>query len=126
LLTRLALRPRIVDPATFVALRLATGAAALAVLARLRRPAADPRNGSALSACLLFAYAAPFSFAYLRMGAGLGALVLFGSVQLTVPVIAAAGAVFLLDEHPTVRLAVSGASVLGGVALALFSRANVR
>ena len=39
--------------------------------------------GSAASAAALFAYAAPFSYAYLRLGAGLGALVLFGTVQAT-------------------------------------------
>jgi drug/metabolite transporter (DMT)-like permease len=41
-------------------------------------------RGSGLGGPLaLFAYAAPFSFAYLRIGAAVGALVLFGVVQLT-------------------------------------------
>src|SRR5436309_2465030 len=35
------------------------------------------------SAAALFAYAAAFSFAYLRIGAGVGALLLFGAVQVT-------------------------------------------
>jgi drug/metabolite transporter (DMT)-like permease len=83
LLTRLALRPRLIDPASFTAIRLTTGAFALIVLARIRRPAADMREGSRLSAFLLLAYAAPFSFAYLHLGAGIGALVLFGAVQIT-------------------------------------------
>jgi drug/metabolite transporter (DMT)-like permease len=83
LLTRLALRPRLVDPAVFVAVRLVTGAVALVALARVRRPRADLRRGSTVSALLLFAYAAPFSYAYLRVGAGVGALILFGSVQVT-------------------------------------------
>jgi drug/metabolite transporter (DMT)-like permease len=39
--------------------------------------------GSWGSAAALFAYAAAFSFAYLRIGAGVGALLLFGAVQVT-------------------------------------------
>ena len=83
LLTRLALRPRLIDAASFTLLRLSAGAVALVVLARLRRPAADLRQGSWTSALLLFGYVVPFSYAYLRIGAGMGALILFGAVQLT-------------------------------------------
>jgi len=83
LLTRMALRPRLVDPACFVLIRLTAGGVALVLLARLRRPPAALRHGSWLSALLLFGYAAPFSYAYLRIGAGVGALVLFGTVQVT-------------------------------------------
>lgn len=83
LLTRMALRARLVDPASFVLIRLTAGGVALMLLSRLRRPPADLRRGSWPSALLLFGYAAPFSYAYLRMGAGVGALVLFGTVQVT-------------------------------------------
>lgn len=83
LLTRLALRPRLIDAASFTLLRLTAGAAALVLLARLRRPVADLGQGSWLSALLLFGYVVPFSYAYLRIGAGVGALILFGSVQVT-------------------------------------------
>src|SRR5688572_20160923 len=41
------------------------------------------RDRGASGPLALFAYAAPFSFAYLRIGAAVGALVLFGVVQLT-------------------------------------------
>lgn len=67
-------------------MRLTTGAFALGLLARLRSAPATPASlgaGSWQSALLLFAYAAPFSYAYLRMGAGTGALMLFGAVQVT-------------------------------------------
>lgn len=83
LLTRLALRPGLIDAASFMLLRLSAGALALMLLARLRKPAADLAQGNWSSALLLCAYAAPFSYAYLHMGAGVGALVLFGSVQVT-------------------------------------------
>jgi drug/metabolite transporter (DMT)-like permease len=42
-----------------------------------------PREGNFRSACALFAYAAGFSLAYVRIGAGVGALILFGCVQTT-------------------------------------------
>jgi drug/metabolite transporter (DMT)-like permease len=74
------------DPATFTAIRLASGALALGLLLRAR-PAAEGRKGGTaerwLSASFLFLYAAPFSFAYVTLPAGTGALVLFGAVQLT-------------------------------------------
>jgi drug/metabolite transporter (DMT)-like permease len=91
-LARLAIRPGAggapppIDPATFTAIRLASGALALGLVLRAR-PAAEGRKGGKaerwLSASLLFLYAAPFSFAYLSLPAGTGALVLFGAVQLT-------------------------------------------
>jgi drug/metabolite transporter (DMT)-like permease len=80
ILCRLALRPREIDAASFTAVRLLTGAAVLALLAGPRRAL---RAGSWASAAALFIYAAPFSFAYLRLDAGIGALLLFGAVQLT-------------------------------------------
>jgi drug/metabolite transporter (DMT)-like permease len=87
LLCRAALRPRLVDAATFTTVRLVSGALVLVVLAGLARPASSPvatlRAGSWLSAGALFAYAAAFSFAYVRIGAAVGALLLFGAVQAT-------------------------------------------
>ena len=44
------------------------------------------------------------------------------TVQLTVPIIAAAGAVLFLSEVLTVRLVVVSMCLLGGVALAVFAR----
>lgn len=83
LLCRLALAERRIDAATFTAVRLASGAVVLAFLAsRKPRSAAATAPGWS-SALFLFAYAAPFSFAYLRLGAAMGALILFASVQVT-------------------------------------------
>jgi len=82
LLCRAALRPGLVDPATFTSVRLVSGAAVLLlVLAVARR--ARPTGGSAGSALALFLYAAGFSLAYVRIGAGVGALLLFAAVQVT-------------------------------------------
>jgi drug/metabolite transporter (DMT)-like permease len=84
LLTRLALEPRQIDAATFTSIRLGAGAVVLALLVRAQAGTWRPLRGRGASGPLaLFAYAAPFSFAYLRIGAAVGALVLFGVVQLT-------------------------------------------
>ena len=85
-LTRLALGSHQVDAATFTAVRLAAGAVVLALIVRGRAGMwkwAPLRGRDAKGPIALFAYAAPFSFAYLRIGAAVGALVLFGTVQLT-------------------------------------------
>lgn len=78
---RLALRSGDIDPATFTLLRLASGALVLQPIARTLEGAA--RAGSLASAAALLLYAVTFSFAYVSLDAGVGALVLFGSVQAT-------------------------------------------
>lgn len=84
ILARLALRSGQIDAASFTALRLASGALALWLLVRTRQRMAAPQPTDRWKpALLLFLYAAPFSFAYLQLSAGTGALILFGAVQLT-------------------------------------------
>src|SRR5205809_7886816 len=87
LLCRAALKQTIVDAATFTFIRIFSGAAALWLIVKMRRASgpADNRRirGSWLSALALFAYAAAFSFAYVDLSAGTGALLLFGAVQAT-------------------------------------------
>lgn len=80
LLCRLALRQTTIDAASFTAIRLISGALVLWLLLRSR---GDRRigDGNWISALALFAYAAAFSFAYLNLSAGTGALLLFGAVQ---------------------------------------------
>ncbi|MEM1312990.1 MAG: DMT family transporter [Pseudomonadota bacterium] len=82
-LCRAALDPAraAIDPASFTALRLISGAAFLGLLVILRGGGLSLRRASPVSAAALFAYAAPFSFAYVALDAGLGALILFGAVQ---------------------------------------------
>lgn len=84
LLCRAALGTGSIDAASFTFARLASGALMLQVLLRLR-PGRAPHGepGSWRAGIALFAYAIAFSFAYLRLGAGTGALVLFGVVQTT-------------------------------------------
>ncbi|UTW09328.1 DMT family transporter [Pseudomonas benzenivorans] len=82
LLCRLALRDTDIDAASFTSLRIVSGALTLWLLLRLR--ASDNAGaGSWFAAAALLAYAAAFSFAYLSLDAGVGALLLFGAVQLS-------------------------------------------
>ncbi len=84
LLTRAGLGGGLIDAATFTGLRLTSGAVTLLLLVRLRgRGRATVSGGSWSSATMLAAYAIAFTLAYTRIGAGTGALILFGAVQVT-------------------------------------------
>lgn len=83
LLCRLALAQGSVDAASFSALRIASGAAMLGLIAYLRHAAPTTgEKGDWRSAAMLFIYMVFFSFAYIRLEAGTGALILFAAVQL--------------------------------------------
>lgn len=83
LLTRGALGAGRLDAASFTGIRLLTGALTLVLIARWRRGGSSTVLGSWRSAAWLGGYAVCFTVAYLRIGAGVGALILFGSVQAT-------------------------------------------
>jgi drug/metabolite transporter (DMT)-like permease len=82
LLCRLALKQTSIDAATFTFIRIVSGAIALRLIVRMRGRSLQ-KAGSWFSALTLFAYAAGFSFAYISLPAGTGALLLFGAVQAT-------------------------------------------
>lgn len=77
----------LIDPASYSAIRLVSGAAMLMLLvaltARREGGVVRAKRGSWVSAFALFAYAVAFSFAYVALEAGLGALILFACVQAT-------------------------------------------
>jgi drug/metabolite transporter (DMT)-like permease len=84
LFCRLALAEPIIDPASYTAVRLITGAAALWIIVVLRfNGSCGKSGGSWISAAMLFLYAVTFSFAYISLSAGTGALILFAAVQIT-------------------------------------------
>jgi drug/metabolite transporter (DMT)-like permease len=117
-LCRLALRHTQIDAASFTFIRLASGALALWLLVRRPGPS-GAAGGSWLSALALFVYAATFSFAYTRLPAGVGALLLFGTVQTTM-----VGYGVWRGERPT-RLQAFGMLVaLGGLALLMWPTAT--
>jgi drug/metabolite transporter (DMT)-like permease len=82
LLCRAALRHTGIDASSFTVIRLISGALVLWLLVRLRSGSATG-EGNWGSALALFAYASGFSFAYVSLSAGTGALLLFGTVQAT-------------------------------------------
>lgn len=83
LLCRLALQQQSIDAASFGSVRLVSGALVLWAIVRWRRGPTTNTRSDWLAATMLWAYVAAFSFAYLTLPAGSGALILFGAVQLT-------------------------------------------
>ena len=82
-LARLAFATANAEPLSYTGVRLASGAIVLAALLMLRRQpgARFAFGGSWRAAATLFGYALAFSVAYILLGAGTGALILFASVQ---------------------------------------------
>ena len=79
-LCRFALKHTGTDPASFTAIRIASGAVVLWLIMWLRVGRAKPL-GNWPSGLALFVYASAFSFAYVSLTAATGALLLFGAVQ---------------------------------------------
>jgi drug/metabolite transporter (DMT)-like permease len=87
-LTRMALREAVIDPAAFSFVRFGSGAATLVLLAlRAERPS-WPLAGSWRAAAALALYALSFAFSYTQLSAGTGALIMFGCVQVVMLVVA--------------------------------------
>jgi len=135
LLARAALGHGEAGAAEFTLLRLLSGAAVLIILLSLKT-----RNiasaGNWCGAAMLLIYAAAFSFAYLRLDTGTGALALFTSVQLTMlgwagfktglskgelcgSALAFAGFIYLM--LPALNIETIGAASLGGFGLMAIS-----
>jgi len=111
LLNRAALAEGLIEPMPFALIRVIAGALVLALLLRER-----PRLGRAQwgAAAALTAYLVGFSLAYVVLDAGIGALILFGLVQVTMLIGAVAG-----GERPAPRRWAGAALALAGLA-ALF------
>ena len=111
-LNRLALEPGTTGPASFALIRLASGAALLALLVSLQGQAATlrPRAAHLPGVLTLTLYILGFSFAYQTLPAGLGALILFGGVQVTM----FAGALMTGERPPLMRW-IGAAIAFGGL-----------
>ena len=115
LLCRLALGAGLIDPLSFTALRLGSGALALLFILRVvPGPRAAGGSGGAGgswgSGVALFAYALAFSLAYVSLPAGVGALILFGAVQVTM-----LGAALGSGERPRPAQWAGAAIAVGGL-----------
>jgi drug/metabolite transporter (DMT)-like permease len=106
LLCRGALGAGAIDAVSFTVIRIAAGAGMLSLFAPPGRLGAG-KGGSWRGAFWLLLYGLPFSLAYTRLTAGTGALLLFGSVQVTM-----IGVAILRGERPSRRewLGLVGAS----------------
>jgi drug/metabolite transporter (DMT)-like permease len=88
-LCRLALGERVIDASGFTILRLISGIIVLLLILGIQgRKAEITSKGSWQAAVMLFLYAGAFSFAYITLDTGTGALILFAAVQLTMIIIA--------------------------------------
>lgn len=113
LLCRLALGQQLIDGASFTAIRMLSGALLLGLIVLPRWRASGRAKVDLLSTVMLFTYMVFFSFAYLSLSAGTGALILFGAVQLTMFVVALrAGEHFPLWSWTGLTLAISGLGFL--------------
>lgn len=111
ILCRLALRGDEADAAGFTAVRIASGAVTLIVISYFFSSGkTNAKRGTWRSAFFLFAYAVWFSLAYLGLTAGTGALILFGSVQVTMMALAIGR-----GERPSVVEWLGLAFALGGL-----------
>lgn len=109
-LNRMALTAGDIGPAMFAAIRVGAGAAVLVALVALRGGRLPLRApGRLLGAAWLSLYMLGFSFAYLRLDAGMGALILFGGVQITM----FAGALLARELIAPMRWAGAGLACAG-------------
>ncbi|HSK28989.1 MAG TPA: DMT family transporter [Candidatus Limnocylindria bacterium] len=84
-LCRLALGESVIDPASYTTIRLISGAFTLWLITLLmgRQRSRAGSGGGWLAGGMLFLYAICFSFAYVSLSTGTGALILFAAVQFT-------------------------------------------
>ena len=120
LLTRLAVDGGHADPASFAILRVLAGAVVLAALVlpkTHRLPLKDPMR--LIGAVSLAVYMVGFSVAYVTLDAGLGALILFGVVQISMFLYAA-----LRGQTPSMRQLMGASIAFVGLLVALWPGAG--
>ena len=108
ILNRMALTESEAGAASFAALRLLSGALMLVAIVQMRGQA-NWRLTNVAGPLSLLAYVIGFSFAYLSLDAGLGALILLGGVQITM----FAGALLRGESVPTMRWIGAGFAFAG-------------
>ena len=83
-LCRMALGSGAIDASSFTIIRLLSGVVVLLIVISTTGKTADiSTKGSWAASFMLFLYAVTFSYAYITLDTGTGALILFGSVQIT-------------------------------------------
>ncbi|MFK8017325.1 MAG: DMT family transporter [Gammaproteobacteria bacterium] len=118
LLCRLALSTTSIDATSFTSVRVLAGALTLWLIVK-QRNGGYQGSGSWWSAAALLVYAAGFSFAYVQLPTGVGALILFGCVQMTM-----IGYGFVQGERQSVRQLVGIGLAMGGLVALLLPGAT--
>ena len=109
ILCRLALGENSIDASSFTAIRLLSGAVVLMAILKANKQKNSSAKGNWLAGSMLFVYAITFSFAYITLSTGTGALILFGSVQITMILISlASGHRLHISEWAGVSIAFAG------------------
>jgi drug/metabolite transporter (DMT)-like permease len=84
ILCRIALRGEMIDAASFTVIRLLSGIIVLVIVVSLtKNNNPQTSKGSWLASFMLILYAVTFSYAYVSLDTGTGALILFAAVQFT-------------------------------------------
>ncbi len=109
-LNRIALSDQWIGPASFATIRLGSGALVLGILLQFRRDQSDAIKTHWVAVFSLLAYVVGFSYAYLWLDTGIGALIMFGGVQMTM----FAGAVYQ-GQRPVALQWVGSALAFGGL-----------
>jgi drug/metabolite transporter (DMT)-like permease len=116
ILTRMAIEPGLIDPISFALIRVLSGAVLLAALViRSRGHLTLSGRGRVVGALSLTVYMIGFSLAYVTLDAGLGALILFGVVQITMFSYSA-----IIGARPGTRQIVGATIAFAGLVVALW------
>ena len=121
LLNRMAVESGAIDTFSFAVIRVLSGAIMLCLIVTVQRrglPVMVPRR--LMGAFSLVAYMVGFSLAYATLEAGLGALILFGTVQ-----VAMFGWSAWRGERPSPRHIMGAGIAFGGLMLVLWPREGV-
>lgn len=120
ILTRMAIEPGHIDPISFALIRVFAGAAFLCGLAWFKGARFVWRGRArAVGAVSLSVYMIGFSLAYVSLDAGLGALILFGVVQISM-----FGYSAWIGAHPTPRQILGAAIAFAGLGVVLWPGAQ--
>lgn len=111
ILCRMALRTDSIDPATFTSIRFLAGAITLCFVLLFSSRSLRLR-GQWVSALVLNGYAVGFSFSYINLTAGTGALLLFGAAQIIM-----IGAGFLAGERINKLIAAGWLVAIAGIVI---------
>ncbi|WP_419769610.1 MAG: DMT family transporter [Candidatus Marinarcus sp.] len=141
LLCKLAFLNEGIDPFSFSAIRIFSAALSLFILLQFKTDSKPLEKGNWLAGFMLFLYAITFSYSYVLIDTGIGALILFGVVQIIMitfavlkkeqinffkilgAIIAFIGLIYLLlpTKHEQVSLKGALLMAIAGIAWAIYS-----